>query len=181
MLRQGLSSPANRMFVRRVRYASAAGERGSVSVTRAWVLETSLGVRMGMASALRREDGNDADDGMADELLDLIGGPERRIEVLDQEGEADPGQEPDDDADGEIVGALGPDGSRGNERILDDTDVVGLDAASDAGLLQALQDRLVQLLVGIGLPLQNRILDLFLVELLAFAAELIDVPEERLL
>ena len=69
-------------------------------------------------------------------------------------------------------GRTAPRGAVASSTMLD---VVRLEPAGHAGLLEPLEHRLVELLVGVGLALQSQVLDLLLVQLLGLAPQPVDV------
>jgi hypothetical protein len=86
--------------------------------------------------------------------------------------------EPDHDTEAQVPNLSGPHWSGRPGGSFNDLDVVGLEPARHPGLLQALDDRVVELLVGLALALEGEVLDLLFVEILPIAPHLSDVVEQ---
>src|SRR5262249_23613507 len=128
---------------------------------------------------LARELRDDGDHRQPEMLLDVVRRPERSIEEFEPHGSADAENQPRDDAEAEIPERPRPNRHGWRGGAFHDADGVGLEASRDRSSLEALGDRVVQLLVRLGLALERQILDLLLVELLALTPHLVDGALER--
>ena len=147
------SRPANWMLVRRLRYASAAGDLGSTCAIEAGGGPLAAGLaRSAMAYRFAANWGHDADHRQPQVALHVVGRLHGGVEVLDRQRGADADQQSHQHATIRLT-ILARAGSAPAARSRPrHAHVVGLEPAGDAGLLEALEHRLVELLVGVGRP-----------------------------
>ena len=92
-------------------------------------------------------------------MLHVLWRLDRVVKILEEEGEADPEKEADDEATRMIKTFIRLEGVRGDLCLIDHLDVTGHDARRDTGLLHSLEKAFIQLLVRIGLSLEDIVLD----------------------
>ncbi len=98
--------------------------------------------------------GHDPDHRQPQVPLDVLRRLDRLVEALEQEGEREAEHQAQQQADQRAAADIGLEAVTGKRRV-DHGNVIGGAAASDADLLIALQQGVIELAVGVGLALQD--------------------------
>jgi capsular exopolysaccharide synthesis family protein len=116
-------------------------------------------VRPRRRTALHLDLGDHSEERQAEVLLHVVGCLERVVEVLEEEGEADAEEEPEDERHLVGPGPVGDDRASGSLGLLDDADVRRLQLGLEAGLLRLRQEVLVELPVRLDLAPEDHVVD----------------------
>ena len=104
----------------------------------------------------------------AERRLCLLGGADGVVHVLEQEGQADAGDDAQHQRERQVARNVGFAGRGGNTRRINDAKVIGAQSRGDARFFQFFQQPLVECPVAVQVALQDAVLDGALVELVGF-------------